>query len=202
MKSAARFPRNLDMKQSIIDDGSNTAEPARVHCYSPSSGRAGGRPGPSRLRIQLVGAVNRFALRCLATQVDFCDRTCAPERMIICERCATENLNGSRYCDECGAALWLAGKSGGLSLPGAKKNGSDNGGSKDASATVAQAAVKRSAPLISEQQTSLPPVGSGTIAHATLVIERGNSAGKQFPFEQPGRQYWPLGCGWRGLSRC
>src|ERR1700682_1359543 len=100
--------------------------------------------------------------------------------MIICERCGTENQNGSRYCDECGAALWLAGKSGGSSLPGANNNGADNGGRKGA-ASVAQSAGKRSAPLISEQQTALPLVGSGNSVHATLVIERGSSAGKQFP---------------------
>ena len=101
--------------------------------------------------------------------------------MIICERCGTENLNGSRYCDECGAALWLAGKSGGLSLPGAKNNGSDGSGSKNAAATVAQSAGKANSPVISEQQTSAPLVESGNRVHATLVIERGNSAGKQFP---------------------
>src|SRR5258708_4037121 len=101
--------------------------------------------------------------------------------MIICERCGTENLNGSRYCDECGAALWLAGKSGGSSLPGARNNGSDNGGSEDAAATVAHSTGERGGPLISEQQTALPPVGTGNSVHATLVIERGSSAGKQFP---------------------
>jgi len=99
--------------------------------------------------------------------------------MIICERCATENLNGARYCDECGAALWLAGKSGGLSLPGAKNH--DGNGSKDAAATVAQSARKAGSPLISEQQTAIPLVGPGNTVHATLVIERGSSAGKQFP---------------------
>jgi hypothetical protein len=101
--------------------------------------------------------------------------------MIICERCGTENLNESRYCDECGAALWLAGKSGGFSLPGAKSNGSDGNGSKNASAIVAQSTGKANSPVISEQQTSAPLVESGNQVHATLVIERGNSAGKQFP---------------------
>lgn len=101
--------------------------------------------------------------------------------MITCERCGTENLNGSRYCDECGAALWLAGKSGGLSLPGSKKNGSGVSGSRDASATVAQSAARPSTSLIAEQQTAMPLVASGNTAHATLVIERGTSAGKQFP---------------------
>jgi pSer/pThr/pTyr-binding forkhead associated (FHA) protein len=99
--------------------------------------------------------------------------------MIICERCATENLNGARYCDECGAALWLAGKSGGISLPGAKRNGSD--GSKDAPATVAQSVSPASSSLVSEQQTAVPVIESGNRVHATLVIERGSSAGKQFP---------------------
>src|SRR5437867_222830 len=83
-----------------------------------------------------------------------------------------------RYCDECGAALWLAGKSGGLSLPGSKNNGSDGNGSKDAAATVAQSRGKASSSVMSEQQTSAPLVESGNRVHATLVIERGNSAGK------------------------
>jgi hypothetical protein len=101
--------------------------------------------------------------------------------MIICERCGTENLNGSRYCDECGAALWLAGKSGGLSLPGTKNNGSDGSGIKDSVTTVAPLARKAGSPLISEQQTPPPLVEPGRSVHATLVIERGSSAGKQFP---------------------
>ncbi len=101
--------------------------------------------------------------------------------MIICERCGTENLNGSRYCDECGAALWLAGKSGGLSLPGTKNNGSDGSGITDSVTTVAPSARKAGSPLISEQQTALPLVEPGRSVHATLVIERGSSAGKQFP---------------------
>jgi len=101
--------------------------------------------------------------------------------MIICERCGTENLNGSRYCDECGAALWLAGKSGGLSLPGTKNNGSDGSGITDSVTTVAPSARKAGSSLISEQQTALPLVEPGRSVHATLVIERGSSAGKQFP---------------------
>jgi pSer/pThr/pTyr-binding forkhead associated (FHA) protein len=101
--------------------------------------------------------------------------------MIICERCATENLNGSRYCDECGAALWLAGKSGGLSLPGAKKNGSDGNGSQDPAAAIAKSTAKASSQLISEQHTAMPMAEPGNRVHATLVIERGSSAGKQFP---------------------
>ena len=100
--------------------------------------------------------------------------------MIICERCGTGSPDGSRYCDECGAALWLAGKSGELSAPEAHGNGSD-GRRKDSSAAVAQAAGKANSPVISEQQNSAVLGVPGGRVHATLVIERGNSAGKQFP---------------------
>lgn len=100
--------------------------------------------------------------------------------MIICEKCGTGSPDGSRYCDECGAALWLAGKSGELSVPGANGNGSD-GRRKDSPAAVAQAAGKANSPVISEQQNSAPLDVPGGRVHATLVIERGSSAGKQFP---------------------
>ena len=99
--------------------------------------------------------------------------------MIICERCGTGSPDGSRYCDECGAALWLAGKSGELSAPGAHGNGSD-GRRKDSPAAVAQAVGNANSPVISEQQNSAPLSVPGRV-HATLVIERGSSAGKQFP---------------------
>jgi len=47
--------------------------------------------------------------------------------------------------------------------------------------TVAQSAGKSNPAIISEEQTSAPLVARGNKAHATLVIERGSSAGKQFP---------------------
>src|SRR6267154_3834476 len=180
MKSAARFQRNLDMTSNYRRwrrDCRTPWTPSRRLRFREEHGQA---PRQSS-KINLVGAVHSFALRCLATQVDFSDKTADLNVMILCERCGTENLNGSRYCDECGAALWLAGKSGGLSLPGTKNNGSDGNGSKDAAATVAQSAGKPSSPLVSEQQTAVPLIEPGNRAHATLVIERGNSAGKQFP---------------------
>jgi hypothetical protein len=101
--------------------------------------------------------------------------------MIICETCGTENLNGSRHCDKCGSALYLVGKSGGLSMPGAKQNGSDGNGRQNGAAIVSQSSRRASPQVISEEPTSAPLVESGNRVHATLVIERGNSAGKQFP---------------------
>src|SRR5437588_4784108 len=109
-----------------------------------------------------VGAVNSFAIRYLLAQ----DRQFWPPAtglaaMTICERCGTENLDGSRYCDACGAALWLAGRPGNVSSSGPQNNGSDGRGKgslgrgrREASATVAQSAGRSSPAIISEQPTS------------------------------------------------
>ena len=96
--------------------------------------------------------------------------------MITCERCGTQNLDGSRYCDECGAAMWLAGKP---SRPGAQGNGAAGQGSKEIPATMARAATPSVSAVAS--QSSAPVVIADRNAHAALVIERGNSSGKQFP---------------------
>jgi hypothetical protein len=96
--------------------------------------------------------------------------------MIVCERCSTENAETARFCDACGTALWMAGKqSGSGSLSGAKGNGS-NGKVRQDSVTVA-----RSGAQLVEEPPSAPSVESGNRVHASLVIERGASAGKQFP---------------------
>lgn len=101
--------------------------------------------------------------------------------MITCERCSTQNLDGSRYCDECGAALWLAGRAGGS--PNPQANGNDGRGNKEVPATVARSAAPPASGMISQQ-------GAGAVAvagqNATLTIERGKSAGKQFPIGQGG----------------
>jgi len=107
--------------------------------------------------------------------------------MITCERCGTENLEGSRYCDACGAALWLAGRpsdhSASLSRNNgfaAHGNGSDGHGSQDAPVAMAHSSGKIRPAVVSEQQTSAPLISNPGQPHAMLVIERGSSAGKQF----------------------
>lgn len=97
--------------------------------------------------------------------------------MITCERCRTQNLDGSRYCDDCGAALWLAGRPGNGS--GSLGNGSDRRANRDDSATVVRAA-NPSVSVIVSGQPSAAVAADGLAPQATLVIERGNSAGKQF----------------------
>src|ERR1041384_4326791 len=94
--------------------------------------------------------------------------------MIVCERCNAENDQTARFCDTCGAPLWMAGKPAGSgSLSGSKGNGS-NGKVRQDSVTVARGGAQLVEP---------PPVPqeSGNHVHASLVIERGVSAGKQFP---------------------
>src|SRR5919202_1767037 len=57
--------------------------------------RRGRAPGPR------VGASpGRASPHCTASQKNFRDAA-----MITCQRCQTENIDGSQYCDECGAAL-------------------------------------------------------------------------------------------------
>ncbi len=106
--------------------------------------------------LEAGGALKSFALRyCCAARSFFSDDY-ASLSMTICERCGTENLGGSRYCDECGAALWLTGNEGEVSKGGPQGNGSQPNGS---------GALARREP---------------SLAYATLAIERGSSAGKQF----------------------
>jgi hypothetical protein len=101
--------------------------------------------------------------------------------MITCERCKAENLDGSQYCDECGAALRPNSNSRASgTMPGNvnkfKADGDgQNGSRKPVPAAQPEAAGKGSAAV---NLSSSP--GSSDKAHAKLVIERGKSAGKQF----------------------
>ncbi|MBA3806356.1 MAG: FHA domain-containing protein [Acidobacteria bacterium] len=101
--------------------------------------------------------------------------------MITCERCNTENIDGAQYCDECGAPLIP-------SAPDKKGGGTSNTGG----GTAGDGLSKANGPIAVEQAASAGQpalshaVSSGSIAlmdgaHAKLVIERGRSAGKQFP---------------------
>lgn len=94
--------------------------------------------------------------------------------MITCERCKTENLDGSQYCDECGAPLRpnLQSRLGGNNGDGQGQNGS-RGSSK---LSQPQVAAGKSAAAINLSSS----LGSRNGPHAMLVIERGRSAGKQF----------------------
>ena len=110
--------------------------------------------------------------------------------MTTCERCKTENLDGSQYCDECGAPLGAPTRGKKSSMTG--DTGGETNGKKPEQAGAALAAA--TAPPEAEQQSEVTKVAkvaayAGASAavstidgtHAKLVIERGRSAGKQFP---------------------
>jgi len=84
--------------------------------------------------------------------------------MITCERCGTQNLAGSRYCDECGAALWLAGRSGDRANPQA--NGNEGSGNKEVSVTVAHQANPPVAGLVAQQQSAGAVAVAGKTRHS------------------------------------
>jgi pSer/pThr/pTyr-binding forkhead associated (FHA) protein len=97
--------------------------------------------------------------------------------MITCERCKTENLEGSQYCEECGAPL----KPNPRSASGF--GGSPEGnGRKPVSAVPSQSEFVASPP--SQVVRISAPLDQSTKPHGSLVIERGRSAGKQFMLSQ------------------
>ena len=105
--------------------------------------------------------------------------------MTICERCNTENLDGSQYCDECGAPLGASATARDKKGSGISSAASSMAGQSDASAP-AVLAKKSEAAAATPQATPAFAISQGSIAmmdgaHARLVIERGRSAGKQFP---------------------
>jgi hypothetical protein len=101
--------------------------------------------------------------------------------MITCEKCNTENIDGAQYCDECGAPLVrsVSEKKGGGT--GDTGGGTSGKGLNESNGPIPNG-VEQSAP----QNAASYAISSGSIAmmdgaHARLIIERGRSAGKQFP---------------------
>ena len=111
--------------------------------------------------------------------------------MITCDRCKTENLDGSQYCDECGAPLRPNGRpasqpnaggayqssSGyqppsGNQPPGAQ---GQNGNHAPVQGTKPEFAGRRVSAGLSFSSLRQP-----NKPHARLVIEKGRSSGKQF----------------------
>ncbi|MFL6334042.1 MAG: FHA domain-containing protein [Pyrinomonadaceae bacterium] len=118
--------------------------------------------------------------------------------MITCERCQTENIEGSQYCDECGATLQPA-TAGGTRAHTSEHTGPEPEAFASDAARRAVApelrAVSKPQPL-SSAGASVPGIGgrtrtpedsptgrreSGAAPHAKLVIHRGRSVGKEFP---------------------
>ena len=114
--------------------------------------------------------------------------------MITCERCQTENIEGSQYCDECGAALQPGAAAGRAHTsehagPGTEAVASDTGAALRAPAPELRA-VPQPQPLASagtsiagrvRAHEESPSRRDGAAPHAKLVIHRGRSVGKEFP---------------------
>ncbi|HEY6803325.1 MAG TPA: FHA domain-containing protein [Pyrinomonadaceae bacterium] len=95
--------------------------------------------------------------------------------MITCDRCKTENLDGSQYCDECGAPLRPNNGYQGLGQKVPKNGDGQNGSHAPAPGQRAELAGGHVSAGF-----NLNPVKSPAKPHARLVIEKGRSSGKQF----------------------
>ena len=93
--------------------------------------------------------------------------------MITCDRCKTENLDGSQYCDECGAPLRPNGR------PASRNTVYGHDGQNGAHAPAPNPHPEFAGGRVSAG-LSLSGLKSGPKPHARLVIERGRSSGKQF----------------------
>lgn len=95
--------------------------------------------------------------------------------MITCDRCKTENLDGSQYCDECGAPLRPNGRPNPNQMRPAQGAEGRNGSHTQAPSPRAEFAGGHVSSGL-----SFPALRSTPKPHARLVIEKGRSTGKQF----------------------
>jgi FHA domain-containing protein len=114
--------------------------------------------------------------------------------MITCDRCKTENLDGSQYCDECGAPLrpngrpaprgTSFGQDAGRQAHQDRHEGGRHDGGHDGGQNGTHAPSRGAHPEFAGNRVSAglsyPPARPGARPHARLVIERGRSSGKQF----------------------
>src|SRR3712207_2561843 len=111
--------------------------------------------------------------------------------MTTCERCKTENLDGSQYCDECGAPLGASSSARKKKSSPTGDTGGETNGKRPEQAEVAVAAQNPEPALVAESsapcQAARRPDAAAVASsasdgpHGKLVIEHGRSAGKQFP---------------------
>jgi hypothetical protein len=115
--------------------------------------------------------------------------------MITCDRCQTENIEGSQYCDECGAALPSAGPAGGRrhvteeAAAEPEPFAADSGAVRRAPSELRPAAQPHAfaatgasaAARARGHEDSASRRDPSATAHAKLVIHRGRSVGKEFP---------------------
>ena len=92
--------------------------------------------------------------------------------MITCDRCKTENLDGSQYCDECGAPLRPNGRPNPVQKRPAPGANGHHAVSPNPHPEFAGNRISAGLSFSALRTTPKP--------HARLVIEKGRSTGKQF----------------------
>ncbi len=102
--------------------------------------------------------------------------------MIKCQTCGTQNLDQSQYCDECGAALTKS-----------KDKKNENREMPSFQTRMSEVPVFQSSnatsigipPIVAINEAEKPSEKNGhppnKSVHATLLVERGDSIGKEFP---------------------
>ena len=104
--------------------------------------------------------------------------------MVICEKCGTENLDGSQYCDECGVSLERRDRAA-SGNHGTDRTGTPTGSAKLAEVVASSGARHEVVSLPAATQavrsvSSRAPASYPNEPHAKLIIQRGRSAGKEF----------------------
>jgi hypothetical protein len=120
--------------------------------------------------------------------------------MITCESCRSENWDGAQFCDECGKSLPRPASAGGTAaVPGFRQPSSEAGARPDASTTQpgvagdhghpAPVVFPEPKPVTTTVAGGARPAAAGAssglaTAHAVLTINRGHSAGREFPVHE------------------
>ena len=99
--------------------------------------------------------------------------------MIRCQSCGTNNLEGSRFCDECGSKL-SSGNNAASAAPDLRPQAVSNPGFRGANVTSVGIPPLVDPENINEDVALSADQPTGRGSHARLVIERGDSADMEF----------------------
>ncbi len=107
--------------------------------------------------------------------------------MLTCERCKTDNLEGSQYCDECGAPLIDTARTRRPTVTTDAVSGSATDANIMSEKTIVAAHAEgggnrvEGAPAMAQASGAMTALDG---AHARLIIQRGRSTGKQFSLHE------------------
>ena len=104
-------------------------------------------------------------------------------KMIRCQSCGTDNLDGAQYCDECGTRLQAVDDPHRTDLPNLRPHTAETPIYRSGSGHVTSVGIP---PLIIEngdesKNSGITPSPQARAMRATLTIERGEHAGTEFP---------------------